>query len=58
MILLLVTICVSVPVALGIKWLNIKDVSREREKRKAAAEESITIVRDDVVQTGEMEKVV
>lgn len=33
-ILLVVVICVSVPTACGMKWLNIKKVSAEREERK------------------------
>ncbi|OJK02334.1 hypothetical protein ASPACDRAFT_50929 [Aspergillus aculeatus ATCC 16872] len=38
-ILLVAIICVSVPTALGMKWLNLKKISAERdaEKREAAA---------------------
>lgn len=34
MILLVVAICISVPTAFGMEWLNIKRVSREREKEQ------------------------
>lgn len=37
-ILLVAVICVSVPMACGMKWLNIKTISREREERKARCE--------------------
>jgi len=35
-IFLLVVICVSVPTACGMEWLNIKQISREREEEKRA----------------------
>ena len=35
-IFLLVVICVSVPTACGMEWLNIKRISREREEEKKA----------------------
>ncbi|KAL8730564.1 MAG: hypothetical protein Q9166_004018 [cf. Caloplaca sp. 2 TL-2023] len=35
-ILLVVVICVSVPVACGMQWLNIKKVSQQREEEKKA----------------------
>jgi hypothetical protein len=38
MILLLVAICASIPVAFGMKWLNIKNVSKERGKEQAGVE--------------------
>lgn len=34
-IFLVVVICVSIPTACGMEWLNIKKVSAEREKEKA-----------------------
>jgi hypothetical protein len=37
-ILLLAVICISVPTACGMKWLNIKKISREREERKMELE--------------------
>ncbi|KAL8868192.1 MAG: hypothetical protein Q9174_005149 [Haloplaca sp. 1 TL-2023] len=36
-ILLVVVVCVSIPVALGMEWLNIKKVSQQREEEKKAA---------------------
>ena len=33
-LLLTIVICISVPTAFGMKWLNIKKISREREERK------------------------
>ena len=33
-IFLVVLICVSVPTSLGMKWLNIKKISQQREKDK------------------------
>ena len=33
-ILLVVVVCVSVPTACGMEWLNIKKISREREEKK------------------------
>lgn len=35
-IFLVIVICVSVPTACGMKWLNIKRISREREEEKRA----------------------
>ncbi|KAI4121450.1 MAG: hypothetical protein LQ338_006357 [Usnochroma carphineum] len=42
-ILLLVVICVSVPTACGMKWLNIKKISREREEEKRINDEGKTM---------------
>ncbi|EPE30603.1 MFS general substrate transporter [Glarea lozoyensis ATCC 20868] len=53
MILLLVTICVSVPVALGMKWLNIKEVSIERERVKASMGIEAQVVDDATISGGE-----
>ncbi|KAL8704960.1 MAG: hypothetical protein Q9201_001906 [Fulgogasparrea decipioides] len=41
-IFLVAIICISIPTALGMEWLNIKEVSRKREEeKKAKAEEAI-----------------
>jgi hypothetical protein len=53
MILLLVTICVSVPVALGMKWLNIKEVSIERERVKASVGIEAQVVEETTISGGE-----
>ncbi|CAG8953636.1 hypothetical protein HYFRA_00010095 [Hymenoscyphus fraxineus] len=42
MIFLLATICISIPIAFGMKWLNIKNVSIERENTKAKERRRMT----------------
>lgn len=57
MIFLLATICISIPIAFGMKWLNIKDVSAEREIAKA--EERRGIIEnggETPARVGEMER--
>jgi hypothetical protein len=43
MIFALVTVCVSVPVACGMQWLNIVKLSREREQKKAEGEKGAAV---------------
>jgi hypothetical protein len=56
MILLLITICVSIPVAFGMKWLNIKDVSIEREKEKAEVESLAVFVEKQRMSSADREE--
>lgn len=48
MILLVVVICISVPTALGMKWLNIKKVSiareEEQKRSKVAGKEEVNVL--------------
>ena len=39
-VFLLVVICVSVPTACGMEWLNIKRISREREEERTAKKQN------------------
>jgi hypothetical protein len=55
MILLLVTICVSIPVAFGMKWLNIKGVSIERERERAVLENRTVFAENQDERAGEGE---
>ena len=45
-VFLLVVICVSVPTACGMQWLNIKRISQDREKEKKAITKSRSRDRD------------
>jgi hypothetical protein len=49
---------ISVPIALGMKWLNIKEVSIKREEGKSAAGEQILITEIGADTVAEREKVV
>jgi hypothetical protein len=53
-IFLTAVICISVPTALGMRWLNIKKVSQEREAAKKTQAERL--VHDRALQDDQLEK--